>query len=367
MKATLLVVDDEKDNVDALERLFRKKYNVLKATSGQEALQILKSTQEEIGVILTDQRMPQLSGADFLAQTISSHPDTIRLLLTGYTDIESVISAINTGQIYRYLTKPWDPADLTLTIDQAFERYHIGQELKKKNAELQKAFQELQTLDSAKSHFMILINHELKTPLTSILNYNGLLAESQLDDDQKLYVQRVNSSALRLKNLVDDVLLIMKSETGQLKLDVQSLSLSSLEGITNPEIEKMAQSKSLKITTDFTDQNFMADRRLLHQILQRLLHNACKFCEANSEILLHSEHKLDSIRFSVQNQGAEIPNDVKEKILKPFFINENAMNHSVGTGLGLTVCESLLKLHHSGLKIENQKNKVLISFDLKAN
>ncbi|MCM2281913.1 MAG: response regulator, partial [Bdellovibrionaceae bacterium] len=176
MKHTILCVDDESDNVDALERLFRRQYRVLKATSGREALDLLARNQ--VTVIISDQRMPNMSGVEFLAESIQSHPMAIRILLTGYTDIESVIAAINSGQVYRYVTKPWDPVDLSNAVEKAVERYEIGEELREKNAALQNALEELQTLDEAKSNFMILINHELKTPLTAILSFGDLLAET---------------------------------------------------------------------------------------------------------------------------------------------------------------------------------------------
>jgi two-component system, sensor histidine kinase and response regulator len=173
MKHSILVVDDEVDNVDALERLFRRKYNVLKATSGKEALQVLSANK--VSLIVTDQRMPNMTGVEFLAESMDSHPDSIRILLTGYTDIDSVISAINSGQIYRYVTKPWDPVDLANTVDKALERYELSAELKDKNAALEIALRELRSLDEAKSNFMILINHELKTPHTAMISFLDLL------------------------------------------------------------------------------------------------------------------------------------------------------------------------------------------------
>ena len=112
---TILCVDDEVDNVEALERLFRKKYNVLKATSGKEALTLIKD--QPVSLIISDQRMPQMTGVQFLEKSLKTHPDTMRILLTGYTDIDSVIAAINSGQVYRYINKPWDPIDLGKTVD----------------------------------------------------------------------------------------------------------------------------------------------------------------------------------------------------------------------------------------------------------
>ena len=121
-KPYLLCLDDEPDNLDALERIFRKNYSVLKATTPEQAFSILDN-YPALSVIISDQRMPLITGVEFLEKSITSHPDTIRILLTGYTDIESVIDAVNKGQIYRYLTKPWDPVDLIHTVDQAAEKF----------------------------------------------------------------------------------------------------------------------------------------------------------------------------------------------------------------------------------------------------
>lgn len=363
-KPTILCIDDEKDNVDALERLFRKKYTVLKATSGKEALNLLDQHRGEIAVIITDQRMPEMTGIEFLEKTLESRPDTMRMLLTGYTDLESVISAVNKGQIYRYLTKPWDPIDLVHTVDQAAERFHLGIELKEKNTQLVRALDELKSLDKAKSNFMILINHELKTPLTSVLNFSSLLSETKLDADQNQYLQRIVSSADRLKNLIEDVLLIMKAETGQLRLDKQNLVIKSLEAWVNPEIQKLMQQKAIILQENLVNKEVHADRRLLIQVVQRLLHNAVKYGNPGQPVVVTSEDHPAGLTLKITNQGSQIPKQVIEKILQPFYIDENVMNHSTGFGLGLSICESLLKLHGADLQIQNQMNGVCVSFTL---
>jgi two-component system sensor histidine kinase/response regulator len=220
MKHTILCVDDERDNVEALERIFRRKYNVLKATSGKEALEILDSNT--VSLIISDQRMPHMTGVEFLSQSLRTHPEAVRILLTGYTDVESVIAAINSGQIYRYVTKPWDPRELEVAVDRAIERFEMAQELKQKNKELEKALNELKSLDEAKSHFMILINHELKTPLTTLISYLDLLKETKLSEEQQLFLKRVVGSTDRLKEIVFDVLEFVAAETGQTKLSINT-------------------------------------------------------------------------------------------------------------------------------------------------
>lgn len=364
MKQTILCVDDEIDNVDALERLFRKKYNVLKATSAAEALQLLDQNPDQVSVIISDQRMPEMTGVEFLEQTLEKHPHSVRMLLTGYTDLESVIMAVNKGQIFRYLTKPWDPVDLANTVDHAAERFQLGKELENKNKELEKANTELKSLDVAKSNFMILINHELKTPLTSILSFSALLGESHLNDEDKLMVNRIQKAADKLKTIVDDVLLIVRAETNQLKIDLQGVILSKIDDLKNPEIQKLISQKNLNLQTHIESYAIQADIRLLKQVLTRLLHNAVKFAEDASDVQLTIQRQGNDLKFSIFNKGPKISPKVMEKILKPFYLDEDVMNHSTGTGLGLTICQSILKSHQTELHIENEDTGVVSWFTL---
>lgn len=363
-KHTILCVDDEIDNVDALERLFRKKYNVLKATSGAQALEILDQHPEPIALIITDQRMPEMTGVQFLEKTISKFPDTIRLLLTGYTELESVIDAVNKGQIYRYLTKPWDSVDLGNTVDHAIERFLIGRELKKKNRELELALQELTTLDKAKSNFMILINHELKTPLTSIINFLSILNETKLTEDQQLYIDRIFQNAERLKSLVEDVLLLVRSELNQLSLETRNILPGSFLPELKSDTKELLLKKQQTVKENYELIEFKADFRLLGQVIDRLVNNAAKFGLEKSEIQINGQKSGGKYRISVSNKGTPISADVIDKIFKPFFIDENIMNHSKGLGLGLSVAQAILGKHQSGLNIKNNSDGVTVYFDL---
>lgn len=120
----LLVVDDELDNLELLHRTFRRNYRVYRASSGQDALDCLKK-HGEMAIIISDQRMPKMNGTEFLSLTTATYPDTIRIVLTGYTDVEDLVDAINSGKVFKYITKPWKPNDLRQVIDQAANTYRI--------------------------------------------------------------------------------------------------------------------------------------------------------------------------------------------------------------------------------------------------
>lgn len=123
-KPKMLVVDDEPDNLDLLYRTFRRDFCVLRAESGVEALKLL-AAEGEVAVIISDQRMPEMKGTEFLSKTVPQFPDTVRIILTGFTDVEDLVEAINSGQVYKYITKPWDPSELKSVVQKAAETYEL--------------------------------------------------------------------------------------------------------------------------------------------------------------------------------------------------------------------------------------------------
>ncbi|MEM9538837.1 MAG: response regulator [Cyanobacteria bacterium P01_E01_bin.42] len=134
-KPKMLVVDDEPDNLDLLYRTFRRDFRVYKADSGVNALDVLQA-EGEVAVIISDQRMPEMKGTEFLSKTVPDFPDTVRIILTGFTDVEDLVEAINSGQVYKYITKPWDPNELKEVVDRAADTYKV---LKERTEELLRA------------------------------------------------------------------------------------------------------------------------------------------------------------------------------------------------------------------------------------
>ena len=186
-----------------------------------------------------------------------------------------------------------------------------------------------------------------------------------MDEEQNLCLSRIKKSADRLKNLIDDVLLVVGAKTRTLKAKMNSFELAKLEIPMLPEIAQLLNQKNISLKVEFSDVKALGDPHLLTQVFQRLIHNAAKFGQEKSVILLKAEvsapHRL---KFSIVNLGTGISDQVIEKILKPFFIDEDVMNHSVGMGLGLTVCQAILKAHGSSLRIENTGTGVSVSFEL---
>ena len=138
MDYKILIVDDEAANLRLLERLFRNQFNVFTALSGAEGLELLKL--HDVALIISDQRMPEMTGVEFLKRASEMRPHTVRIILTGYTDINSLIEAINSGVVYKYVTKPWENEDLRQTVNKALHHYETVKghyEISRQNERLQ--------------------------------------------------------------------------------------------------------------------------------------------------------------------------------------------------------------------------------------
>ena len=141
-KVNVLYVDDEASNLSAFKASFRREFNIFLAQSAIEGVDILE--KNEIHIVLTDQRMPEITGVEFLKSIIEVHPNPIRMLVTGYTDIEVIKEAINKGQIYKYIEKPWDNDYMRLIVEKAYEVYRLRRENEQLTKDLEQANKQLE-------------------------------------------------------------------------------------------------------------------------------------------------------------------------------------------------------------------------------
>lgn len=170
----ILVVDDEPASVRAIRRTLGGDYQVLTAAGGDEALHILEA--QPVSVLLTDNRMPGMSGAELLARCRSGFPDVVRIVLTGYADVDTVVDAINQGEVYHYLTKPWAPRDLLLAIRRAIGHFEARRERERLVQALHAACTRAQRAAEDKARLLATAAHELGTPLHLVMNAVHLLA-----------------------------------------------------------------------------------------------------------------------------------------------------------------------------------------------
>ncbi len=179
-KYNILYVDDEEINLRIFRTSFRREFNVFTALSGREGLEVLK--ENKIHVIISDQRMPEMSGTQFLQKTLEDHPDLIRIILTGFADIEVIVQAVNSCNIYRYITKPYDMADMKLTLDHAIDSLMTKRQRNKLVKKLSLVNRELEEKVKERTHELESANQRL----TEGLLYAQTVQELMLPSADKL-------------------------------------------------------------------------------------------------------------------------------------------------------------------------------------
>jgi len=214
---TILIVDDEDSILRSLNRLFRKEnYRIVTADSGSEGLRLIGEAPTPFSLIISDQRMPEMTGDQFLAEARKIAPDTMRVLLTGYADVDSIIEAINKGGIHRYFTKPWKDEDLLLQVRQVLEQYSLIQENRRLQDLTRRQNEELTELNSSlevkvrektaevvkKNEALIFLNQELETGLFNTVKAFGALTD-RFNQTLAGHGRRVSQSARELAQLMN--------------------------------------------------------------------------------------------------------------------------------------------------------------------
>jgi sigma-B regulation protein RsbU (phosphoserine phosphatase) len=177
---SILYIDDEEDNLTVFNAAFRRDYKIHMATSGHKGLEIMK--KNDIHLVITDQRMPEMTGTEFLEKIIPHYPDCIRMVLTGFSDEEAIIQAINKGRVYRYITKPWNKEEFKLNMDRALEAYNLKRENKNLIEELKEANQNLEQKVIKRTKQI----EQQKIETTDSIHYASRIQSALLPPDEEL-------------------------------------------------------------------------------------------------------------------------------------------------------------------------------------
>jgi signal transduction histidine kinase len=360
---TLLIVDDEVDVLESLRHQFHRTYHVLTAASGTDALEILKN--HEVELILTDQRMPGMSGDAFLQHAKSLRPDAIRMLFTGYADIQGVISAVNEGQIFRYILKPWDSFELEATIRQGAEQYdllaerrRLMRELQASNQELVRANEELARADQLKKAFIEVASHEFNTPITLVLGLTELLRlcnPARPDQEQEI-LRQITASGRQLARLVRNMLTLLRVEDFRKTLERSPVALRELIERVVDQIRPLALVRDLQVATDVASDlgEFALDADKISAVLINLLTNAIKFTPDGGRIELFARKSgADWAEIRVEDRGVGMDPEELRHLFQPFFTQLDPSRHSSGDfgfckrglGLGLTIAKQFVEMH----------------------
>ena len=347
-KIKILYVDDEINNLTGFKASFRMNYNIMIAVNATDAMQHL-SSHPDIRVIFCDQRMPGKTGVQFFEEIRSRYPKPIRILLTGYTDIDSVIDSINLGNVFRYVKKPWTDDDILGAINEANKFYVSNSLLAVKNEELQRAYNEL-------DKFSYSVTHDMRGPLLSVL---GAIEAAQHMDD----ITEIRKMLMMMKDSVRNLDDFIQSIHDYYNLNRGELEIKEID--FNELVEE--QIKIFNFTYLMSDvtfntniiqkETFRGDVLSVKLILNNLLSNAFKYQRKDNK------NKTVDLNIMVENgyaiidvidNGVGIAENYLGDIFNMFF---RASTQDVGSGFGLYNVKAAVTKLNGKITVDSEINK----------
>jgi signal transduction histidine kinase len=372
---SLLIIDDEVEITKSLVRQFRKKYKVFTTTNAEDGFKILE--KENVQVILSDQRMPGMTGVEFFTKIKDKYPEVLKLIITGFSDVEAVIGAINDGQVFRYVTKPWNPVELDSILNEAFEKsdlisqnrelMHNLRELNRcleekvvaRTLELEKLNVKLSELNVEKNRYIGMVVHDLRDPISTAISFSELMMECNetINSETRLkYLKYIYDNCTFSISLIHDFLDISKIEAGvfDLKCTVQEYRSFVYDSIVQNEILAKNKLQEIRVIAARNTMMVCFDKNKLKLVLDNLLSNAIKYSYPNTKIIIDISQSNTDIVTKIVDHGLGIPADELSKLFNPFqtaSVKPTADEKS--TGLGLAIVKKIVEAHQGTISVES--------------
>jgi len=335
-KVNVLYIDDEVNNLNSFKATFRFDYNIFLASNIVEAEEHLNNPDNNIEIILSDQRMPEITGVEFFEKIRISHPQCIRLLITGFSDIESVIDAVNRGHIFRYIKKPWIELDIKSAIKEGYNYYAATTILAETNKSLEKAYSEL-------NKFAYSVAHDFKGPITSIRSALSIVNANEQNEENKELIGLIISSAEKLSDFIDSMFDYYRLNQGELTME--DIDFNEIASYYNDLFAIEAKLKNVDFQIEIHQtQKFRSDETKLKLILNNLINNAFKYLKQDSTqgVIKVQIEVSDEAKITISDNGIGIAEKYVGSIFDMFF---RATTQAVGSGFGLyNVKDAITKL-----------------------
>lgn len=396
-KHSILYVDDELVNLNVFKATFRRDYDIFTANSAQEAMEILR--QQAIDLIISDQRMPKMTGVEFLKWTLTEYPHAIRIILTGFSDTEAIIRAINECDIHRYITKPWDIEEMRLALKKASETFQLRkdnvqlladlkeakelleqkvaertkevirqkEEIELKNQILEAQNSKLQELDNERNSIISMIVHDLQSPINRISGLLELLeveGKNNFNHNQLTYMELLRKSiadaSRHIRNLLDTKALEGDNSISQVVLS--KIDLIQLIGRLLESYKEQASRKQVILNYEISHQEVYIKgyEDYLSRIFDNLISNAIKFSpkNVNSNVFIKVKENGEYVRVSVQDEGQGLSEEDKKNLFKKFQkLSARPTNGESSSGLGLSIVKSLTEQLQGRVWAEGEPKK----------
>jgi len=363
-KFAILYVDDEEKSLKYFARAFEDQFRIFTASSAQEGLKVLEEHQHEIALLLTDQRMPGEKGVWLLERARQLRPRIIRMLATAFADMDAAIAAVNTGAIYKYITKPWDPPQLEATLKRGLEFFIVQRERDQLLKEKMSVLHNMMIADRIVSLGLLAagLSHHIRNSLVAVKTFLDLapakLQEENLDlsglrnpEFWKDYYQNVQSQIEKINNMLKDLWAASEQPAFAFKDEI------SVREVVNSVIDRLKvtfAAKSVTIRNEIPENlpRLNVDKPKFDRLFELLLKDEVVSLPAGGEIVLSGSAvpgpgKDPEIEIRVSDNGPGLPKEALRLIFDPFVVRSDS---PMEYGINLMACYFIV--HHHGGRIE---------------
>ncbi|HET7626287.1 MAG TPA: hybrid sensor histidine kinase/response regulator [Verrucomicrobiae bacterium] len=363
-KFAILYVDDEEKSLKYFARAFEGRFRVFTASTAQDGLKLLEQHGQEIGVLMTDQRMPGEKGVWLLERARQQFPRMMRILATAYSDMDAAIAAVNTGAIYKYVTKPWDPVQLEQTLKHSLEFFMVQRERDQLLREKMSVLHNMMIADRIVSLGLLAagLSHHIRNSLVAVKTFLDLapakMAEEKMEisglrnpDFWKEYYQNVQGQIEKINNLLKDLWAVSEKPAFEFtdKVNLREVVASSID-----ELKSALAAKNIQVQNDIPEAltPLKVDKPKFYRLFDLLLKDEIASLPAGSRVTfsarpINGSVEKQAIQIQVSDNGPGLPQEALRLVFDPFVVRSDS---PMEYGIHLMACFFIV--HHHGGKIE---------------
>ena len=361
-KPSILYVDDEEKSLTTFSRAFQSEFRILTASNAQDGLKLIEQHGDEIGILMTDQRMPGEKGVWLLERARQLRPRILRILVTAYTDMDAAIQAVNSGAIYKFITKPWDPPQLELTLKQGLEFFIVQAERDQLLREKMSVLRNMMIADRIVSLGLLAagLSHHIKNSMVAVKTFLELaplkMVEEKGNTDSlrdpdfwREYHQNVQGQIEKINHLLADLRTASENKSGDPFAD--QIHLKSAVANCLDQLQAPLAARRIEVQNQIPDSlpPLQVDKPKFDRLVELLVKDELAMLPAGSRITFSAKLQGQEIAIQLTDNGPALPQEALRVVLDPFVVTSGKPSEY---GINLMACFFIA--HHHGGKIEAQ-------------